>query len=178
MPTAATAAARDFNRLGDSRETERPCFQLRNRSKWSYGWGPLQSAHGFCAFPGAGNHRKEPGGDRSAVAAREAPTVIETLRGSADILRQTWKDIGRKDLSLVAAGVTYYLLVALFPALAALISVYGLVENPAGITKDVQSLPSLLPPSVVRLASAALRELISASSGSLGLGAIIGIAIA
>ena len=33
--------------------------------------------------------------------------------------------------------MTYYLLVALFPALAALISVYGLVENPAGMTKDV-----------------------------------------
>ena len=108
----------------------------------------------------------------------EAPTVIETLRSSADILRQTWKDIGKKDLSLVAAGVTYYLLVALFPALAALISVYGLVENPAGMTKDVQSLSGLLPPSIVRLANAALRELISASSGSLGLGAIIGIWIA
>jgi len=108
----------------------------------------------------------------------EAPTVIETLRSSADILRQTWKDIGKKDLSLVAAGVTYYLLVALFPALAALISVYRLVENPAGMTKDVQSLSGLLPPSIVRLANAALRELISASSGSLGLGAIIGIGIA
>ena len=108
----------------------------------------------------------------------EVPIVIETLRSSADILRQTWKDIGRKDLSLVAAGVTYYLLVALFPALAALISVYGLVENPAGMTKDVQSLSSLLPPSIVRLASATLRELISASSRSLGLGAIIGIGIA
>ncbi|MGB6485590.1 MAG: YihY/virulence factor BrkB family protein [Steroidobacteraceae bacterium] len=108
----------------------------------------------------------------------EAPIVIETLRSSADILRQTWKDIGRKDLSLVAAGVTYYLLVALFPALAALISVYGLVENPAGMTRDVQSLSSLLSPSIVRLASATLHELISASSRSLGLGAIIGIGIA
>src|SRR5579862_6699070 len=108
----------------------------------------------------------------------EAPIVSETLPSSADILRQAWKDSGRKDLSLVAAGVTYYLLVALFPALAALISVYGLVENPAGMTKDIQSLSGLLPPSIVRLASLTLRELISASSGSLGLGAIIGIGIA
>ena len=112
------------------------------------------------------------------MAAREAPVVIETLRGWADILHRTWKDIGRKDLSLVAAGVTYYLLVALFPAFAALISAYGLVENPAGMTKDVQSLSSLLPPSIVSLISSALHELVSASSGSLSLGAIIGIAIA
>ncbi len=112
------------------------------------------------------------------MAIRKAPIVIETLLGSAEVLRRTWKDIGRKDLSLVAAGVTYYLLVALFPAAAALISVYGLVEDPVGITKDLQSLSSLLPPSVMRLASAALRELISASSRSLGLGAVIGIGIA
>ncbi len=112
------------------------------------------------------------------MAIREAPIVIETLRSSADILRQAWKDISRKDLSLVAAGVTYYLVVALFPAVAALISVYGLVENPVGITRDLQSLSSLLPPSIVPLANAALRELISASSRSLGLGAVIGIGIA
>ncbi len=111
-------------------------------------------------------------------AKRVESLVIDTLRSSAAILRQTWKDIGRKHLSLVAAGVTYYLLVALFPALAALISIYGLVENPAGMTKDIQSLSGLLPPSIVRLASAALSELISASSRSLGLGAIIGIGIA
>jgi membrane protein len=112
------------------------------------------------------------------VAIRKAPVVIETLLGSADLLRRTWKDIGRKDLSLLAAGVTYYLVVALFPAAAALISVYGLVEDPVGITKDLQSLSGLLPPSVVRLAGAALRELISASSRSLSLGAVIGIGIA
>jgi membrane protein len=98
--------------------------------------------------------------------------------GWADILRRTWKDIGRKDLSLVAAGVTYYLLLALFPALAALVSVYGLVENPAGMTKDVQFLSGILPPSILNLIGDELRELVSASSGSLGIGAIIGIAIA
>lgn len=112
------------------------------------------------------------------MATREASIVIETLRWWADILCQTWKDIGRKDLSLVAAGVTYYLLVALFPALAALISVYGLVENPAGVARDVQSLSDLLPPSIVGLARSALRELVSSSSSSLGLGAVIGIAVA
>lgn len=112
------------------------------------------------------------------MAARERPLVIETLRSWADILRRTSKDIGRKDLSLVAAGVTYYLLLAFFPALATLISVYGIVENPAGMTKDVQSLSGLLPPSIVKLTGDQLRELISASSGSLGVGAIIGIAIA
>jgi len=116
--------------------------------------------------------------ESNAVPAREAHIVVEALVSWAEVLRRTWKDIGRKDLSLVAAGVTYYLLLALFPALVALISIYGLVENPTGMTRDVQSLSGVLPPSVVTLISGELRKLISASSGSLGIGAIAGIVIA
>jgi len=74
--------------------------------------------------------------------------------------------------------VTYYLLLALFPALAALVSVYGLVANPADVANSVQSLSGMLPPSTVELIGDELAQLVSASSKSLGLGAVIGIAIA
>jgi membrane protein len=94
-----------------------------------------------------------------------------------DILRRTWKDAGKKNLSLVAAGVTHYLLLALFPALAALISVWDLVAKPADVTKSVQSLSGILSPSTVKLISTELHQLVSASSKSLGLGAAICIAI-
>jgi membrane protein len=95
-----------------------------------------------------------------------------------DILRRTWKDTGKKNLSLVAGGVTYYLLLALFPALAALVSVWDLVAKPADVTKSVQSLSSILSPSTMKLISTELHQLVFASSKSLGLGAVIGIAIA
>jgi membrane protein len=81
-------------------------------------------------------------------------------------------------LSLVAGGVAYYLLLALFPAAAALISLYCLVANPADVMKHVQSLSGMLPSSTVKLIGVALGQLVSVSSKSLGLGAIIGIAIA
>jgi membrane protein len=95
-----------------------------------------------------------------------------------NILFRVWKDTGKKNLSLVAAGVTYYLLLALFPALAALVSVFGLVANPADMTKSVQSLSGMLPPSTVTLIGDGLQQLVSASHKSLGLGAVIGIVIA
>jgi membrane protein len=96
----------------------------------------------------------------------------------ADILRRAWKDTRERNLSLVAAGVTYYLLLALFPALAALVSVYGLVANPAAVTKSVQSLSGMLPPSTVELIGNELGRLFSTSGKSLGFGAVFGIAIA
>jgi membrane protein len=107
----------------------------------------------------------------------DAPWQIP-VRGWADILHRAWKGTADRNLSLVAGGVTYYLLLALFPGLAALVSVYGLVANPAGAAKSVQSLSGMLPPSAVELIGDELTQLASASSQSLGLGAIIGIAIA
>jgi hypothetical protein len=69
-------------------------------------------------------------------------------------------------------------LVALFPALAALVSIYGLVANPGDVAKGAQSLSGMLPPSAVSLVGDELAQFVSASSKSLGLGAIIGIVIA
>jgi membrane protein len=107
----------------------------------------------------------------------DAPWQIP-VRGWADILRRAWKGTAERNLSLVAGGVTYYLLLALFPGLAALVSVYGLVANPAVVAKSVQSLSGMLPPSTVELIGNELTQFVSASSQSLGLGFIIGIAIA
>jgi membrane protein len=107
----------------------------------------------------------------------EAPWQIPA-RGWAHILRRAWKETGKRNLSLFAGGVTYYLLLALFPALAAVVSVYGLVADPAGIAKSAQSLSGMLPPSTVKLIGDELARLVSGSSKSLGLGVLIGIAIA
>ena len=120
---------------------------------------------------GAGPDGARPG--REAEAPWQIPA-----RGWADILRRAWKDTGKRNLSLVAGGVTYYLLVALFPAFAALVSVYSLVANPADVANSVQSLSGMLPPSTVELIGDELAQLVSASSRSLSLGAVIGIAIA
>lgn len=107
----------------------------------------------------------------------KAPWQI-SVRGWAGILHQVWRDTSKKNLPLVAGGVTFYLLLALFPALAALVSIYGLIANPADMAKSVQSLSSMLPPSTVKLIGDELHQLVSASSKSLGLGAVIGIVIA
>lgn len=46
--------------------------------------------------------------------------------GWEDILWRTKNELRADRVTLVAAGVTYYLLLALFPALASMVSLYGL----------------------------------------------------
>ena len=107
----------------------------------------------------------------------ETPSRMQS-RNWTDILRQAGKNTYEKNLSLVAGGVAYYLLSALFPAAAALISLYCLLANPADVIERVQSLSGMLPSSTVKLIGGALSQLVSVSSKSLGLGAIVGIGIA
>src|SRR5580698_84747 len=107
----------------------------------------------------------------------EAPWWIPA-NGWMGIFLRAWKNTGEQRLSLVAAGVAYYLLLALFPAVAAFVSSYGLVENPADVTRHVRALSSLLPASTVEVIGDELHQIVSASSNSLGVGAVIGILIA
>ena len=74
--------------------------------------------------------------DRRSGPRSEAPWRIPA-RGWAEILHRAWQDTGRRDLSLVAGGVSFCLLLALFPAVGALVSVYGLVASPADVPKNV-----------------------------------------
>ena len=78
---------------------------------------------------------------RGAERGRDAKTPQDIpARGWKDVLRRAWSDTGEKNFSLVAGGVTYAMVLALFPGLAALVSIYGLIANPAQIEKQVNAM--------------------------------------
>jgi membrane protein len=81
-------------------------------------------------------------------------------------------------VTLVAGGVTFYLLLALFPALAALVSLYGLVADPATMSDRLAQLSSLLPPGAFDLVADQIRSLAAKRDASLGFTFFAGLAIA
>ncbi len=107
----------------------------------------------------------------------ERPQDIPVL-GWKDIARRAWKDFQDKNLSLVAGGVTYYMILALFPGLAALVSIYGLVADPYQIEQQLNSMNGLLEGSAKRLISTELHQLASAPGGALSIGAVAGLLLA
>ena len=79
-------------------------------------------------------------------------------RGWKEILSRVWTELGDDNISIVAAGVAFYALLAIFPALGAALAIYGFVADPA----DVSRQPQPARPKVYRQAEAARR----AGSGS------------
>ncbi|HET7307109.1 MAG TPA: YihY/virulence factor BrkB family protein [Gammaproteobacteria bacterium] len=86
--------------------------------------------------------------------------------------KRTMADVGEHNLPLIAAGVAFYGMLAIFPALTALISVYGLIANPA----DVQQLLStgMLPSGVADLLRGHAQGLAGSANGALSISVIIG----
>ncbi len=91
---------------------------------------------------------------------------------------RAWGEVGDANLFLVAGGVTYAVLLALFPGLAALIALYGLVLDPSQIEQQVAALSGVLPEQTRQLLVDELHKLAAASNSMLGLSAIVGLLIA
>lgn len=92
-----------------------------------------------------------------------------------DISRDGWKkifwavkhEIEDDRLTMVAGGVAFYGFLALFPALAATISVWGLIADPTRIREQIVTLQGALPASAIDLLTRAAHRIASTSSASL-----------
>ena len=77
----------------------------------------------------------------------------------------------------VAAGVTYYALLALFPAVAALVSIYGLFADPGTIESNLSALAGVLPGGALEIIGDQVKRIASKGGGTLGFGFILGLVI-
>ena len=107
----------------------------------------------------------EAGPARGRDASR--PTQIPA-RGWLDILYRTVKEFSNDRVTLVAAGITFYLLLALAPTLAAFVSIYGLFFDPGSISEQVAALSGVLPGGAMDILTEQLERLASADQSTLG----------
>ena len=107
------------------------------------------------------------------------PTATETgferKTGLLATLKRTVKEFSEDNLLDWAAALTYYAVLSLFPALIALVSIVGLVFNPADITKALTDIVGQLGPSSAVDTFTGPIEQIASSQSAAGLGLIIGL---
>ncbi|HZU52075.1 MAG TPA: YihY/virulence factor BrkB family protein [Sphingomicrobium sp.] len=121
-------------------------------------------------------HRLLNNGARPGSAA-ETPAEIPP-RGWKEIAVRTWKEGSKDNISIVAAGVAFYGLLAMVPLLGATVLTYGLVASPDTVLHNVQSLASSLPKDVAKLVGDQLLNVVKTSGGKKGLGLLIALAVA
>lgn len=69
------------------------------------------------------------------------------IRGWWDISKRVYHNLSQDNLSFVAAGVAFYALLAIFPALAAIVSVYAYFASPTDIHDQLDKVIAIIPAS-------------------------------
>ncbi|RZT85791.1 membrane protein [Pseudonocardia sediminis] len=110
----------------------------------------------------------------SSLSGRQArtPTGVPP-RGWWQVLRRAFAESSADNVSMLAGGVAYFGFLAIFPALIAGVTLYGLVADPATVTRQVQDLTALLPQEAQPLITDQLTSIASGGGSALGIGLVV-----
>lgn len=95
--------------------------------------------------------------------------------GWRDILLRVKAEMAVDHVAIVSAGVAFFGLLAVFPAIAALISIAGLVLDPAAIEEQLASVAGILPQNAAEIIEGQARDIASGTGTGIGLAAAGGI---
>jgi membrane protein len=116
------------------------------------------------------------GGEVNRGRTAGAPSKIPA-RGWKDIFLRVYRGIADDRILANAAAVTFYALLALFPAIAAVVSIYALFADPHSITRLLDAVAGVLPGGAVEVIRSQVDQLTSRPRGSLGLSFVIGLVV-
>ncbi|MBM1689486.1 YihY/virulence factor BrkB family protein [Sulfitobacter geojensis] len=100
------------------------------------------------------------------------------FRGYWDVFKSSVTQIGESNLALVSAGVAFFSMLSLFPALAALIAMAGIIADPAEVVAQLEDLRELMPADVFEIIHQQVVSLVSASSDTLGWAGVVSLFLA
>lgn len=91
------------------------------------------------------------------------------------LLKRVKERTGEERVSLLAAGVAFFGLLSIFPALIALVAVYGIVAQPEKVTEQLASLLEALSPEARDIIVEQLADIAAGSTGLLGVGSLVAV---
>jgi membrane protein len=115
----------------------------------------------------------QPGRGRHSSSPLQIPRA-----GWKDILWRTYARISEDRLLATAAGVVFYGLLAIFPAITALVSCYGLFANPSTISDNLQTLAMMLPEGSFQIVQDQVARVLSKGNTELGATFLFGLLLA
>lgn len=115
----------------------------------------------------------DPGRGRDAATPTEIPKA-----GWWDILWRVKDEISRDHVGLIAAGIAFYGLLAVFPAITALMALAGLLYQPTELVAALEGVSQVVPPDVSEILLAQAESVAGSQEGGLTLGLALGLALA
>lgn len=118
-------------------------------------------------------HQKQRLRGRTARQPSQIP-----LLGWRDILLRVYLKLDSANISILSAGVAFYAMLAIFPALTAIVSIYALLADPADVYHQFDAMSGILPDEARQIFSQQLASLAARSQERLGAGLVLGLGAA
>jgi membrane protein len=99
-------------------------------------------------------------------------------RGWWSVIRRVKEHVATDNLSMIAAGAAFFGVLAMFPALAAGVALYGLFTDPATVTAHSAQLAGFAPEEARAVLDAQLQRVTAAADRALGIGAVVALLFA
>lgn len=114
------------------------------------------------------------------MQGRRGLGALRTLWGSRTTRTAAivWESLGTRNIGLISAGVAFFALLSLFPALTALVSVVGFLFDPAVVEAQLALLSEFVPEDAFDLIARQLASLIAANEGGIGIATLLPLALA
>jgi len=97
------------------------------------------------------------------------PVILHIFKRLSGI----WNRISRADIGLIAAGVAFFGFLAIFPALAAVIAIWGYASDPVLVSEQLVRLQDFLPAEAYKLVADQVNALLATQDHKLGLASIL-----
>lgn len=95
------------------------------------------------------------------------------LRDWWAVAKGVYREIGENELTLFAAGVAFYGFLAIFPLVAALVALYGLMANPTEVERQLAAAAQWAPPGAYQVVEGQLKQITSAGRTNLGYASLL-----
>ena len=104
-------------------------------------------------------------------------TSSRQVRGLKELVLHVYTNVGKHRVLALAAGVAFYSILAIFPALAALVGIYGLFADPTTISTHLDSVAGFLPGGAIDVIKDQLSRIASRGRSTLGLAFVVGLGV-
>ena len=125
------------------------------------------------SFRADGENQTEAGADPRGASAQAVPSAP----GWVEIGRRVSSSIFEHRLLATSGGVAFFALMAIFPALATIVSLYGLFADPHAIPQRLATLAGVVPTSVIDLLKQEIQHLVETGVRTLSTAFVIGLLV-
>ena len=111
------------------------------------------------------------------ASAQSRASAVAALGSYRHVLFGLWTRVGERNVALVSAGIAFYAMLAIFPGVAALVSLWGVLSDPAQIEGQLELIEEFVPGEAFELLRDQVYRIVGDASGGVGLAGIVSLLV-